>query len=663
MTETAMPQPRPGALALEELVDRIVPEDPRIAPDGSVVAFVAGPAGRTEEHAARTIWLGREGAPARKLTAGGSDDRAPRWSPDGTRLAFLSDRVERGETSGLYILPLAGGEAMRLGDLAGDLDDPHWSPDGSAIAVRRTDPVPADKKAREKARDDAIVVEAEPRFTRLWLIDVATGAARCLTTADREVRAHCWLPDGSALAIVTTALPGWNELFNGSKLRLVPVAGGRARALASFPLLAHSPVAVTLPEGEGVAVAADGGRQDPPTSVWVVPLAGGEPRNLTPGFAGEVEQLVAIRDRRNRIAIKTVERVRGVIRELDLATGGLTDITPIPLRGRGSVQTGVSLSADGRRLACIWTDSSTPEEVYLGEAAGSATAVTEFGASFAGRLQPADVVRWVSDDGVEIEGLLVYPAGYQAGQRYPLIVEIHGGPSWQWEDRVMLDWHDWAQLLASRGFAVLLPNPRGSTAYGAEFQKLLQDDVGGGESRDLVAGAKAMVERGIADPERLGIGGWSWGGYLTAWTLTQTDIFKAAMMGAGLANLVSDHGTDDIPHANLLYFPGHPYHHLDVYWNASPIRHIAQVATPTLILHGDNDDRVPPTQGAEYWRALTTLGVPVEFVRYPREPHVIRERAHQLDLMRRLAGWCERWLGLPRAGADETKPAARSSGD
>ena len=282
-------------------------------------------------------------------------------------------------------------------------------------------------------------------------------------------------------------------------------------------------------------------------------------------------------------------------------------------------------------------------EVYLADVSGEAQAVTSFGASFAGRLQPTEVVTWISDDGVEIEGLLTYPRGYREGERYPLLVEIHGGPSWQWEDRVMLDWHDWAQMLASRGYAVLLPNPRGSTAYGDEFQRLLQDDVGGGESRDLVAGAKAMVERGIADPDRLAIGGWSWGGYLTAWTITQTPIFKAAVMGAGLANMISDHGQGDIPSMNLLLYPGHPYEHLDAYWDASPIRHITAVQTPTLILHGDADDRVHPAQGMEYFRALKIRGVPVRFVRYPREGHSIDERAHQVDLMRRILDWLARY--------------------
>ena len=188
------------------------------------------------------------------------------------------------------------------------------------------------------------------------------------------------------------------------------------------------------------------------------------------------------------------------------------------------------------------------------------------------------------------------------------------------------------------------PIPRGSTAYGAAFQKALQDDVGGGEAQDLISGAQAMVERGIADGDRLGIGGWSWGGYLTARTVTVTTIFKAAVMGAGLSNIVSDHGQDDIPNANLLYFPGQLYDQIDAYWAASPIREIAGCTTPTLILHGDNDARVHPAQGMEFHRALRTLGVPTRFVRYPREGHGIGERLHQLDLLRRLLDWYDRFL-------------------
>jgi dipeptidyl aminopeptidase/acylaminoacyl peptidase len=623
-------------LAPEALADRIAPSDPRIAPDGSRVAFVACPRGQAGEHSASAIWLAAAGSPARRITAGEFEDRAPRWSPDGSKLLILSDRVEKGKESGVYLLPMTGGEAERLGDLAGELRSPAWSPDGRTVALLRTDPKDDARKEREKERDDRIVVEQEPHFRRLWTIDVESGKARCLTYGAREVRHFCWLPDSSGLVMVTTELPGWDEIFSPATIWHVPARGALPRRIGGFPALTGAPVVI----GDQVIVPADGQRGDPPTALWSIPLAGGEARQLATGWVGEVSGVLPAGA---GIVMHGVERVHAGLYAVDTASGELQPVTPFGLHGRGTVRE-ASFSADGRHVAFVWSDSATPEEVWLGPAGGNPAPVTTFGAAWTGNLQPGEIVRWTSDDGLEIEGLLIRPAGMTEGQRVPLVVEIHGGPSWQWEDRVMLDWHDWAQMLAGMGIAVLLPNPRGSTGYGAEFQARLQDDVGGGEARDLISGALAMVERGIADPERLGVGGWSWGGYLTARVVTMTTIFKAAVMGAGLSNMISDHGTGDIPQANLLFYPGHPYEHMDHYWMSSPIREVRKVTTPTLILHGDQDARVHPAQGAEFFRALKVLGVPVEFVRYPREGHGIGERLHQIDLMQRVAGWYRRWL-------------------
>jgi dipeptidyl aminopeptidase/acylaminoacyl peptidase len=424
----------------------------------------------------------------------------------------------------------------------------------------------------------------------------------------------------------------------------VSVEGSLPRHVARFRTTPSSPVVVETSDGLIVAVRADGHRDQPEDSIWTVALCGGEPVNALPDLAGNVEELVPLPGVMGRVAARIAERTHGRLYAVDLPGSKLTPLTPAVLAGRGSIADGASFSEDGRRLVAVWSDATTPEEVWLGDAQGQAHSVTSFGKEFHGRLRPAEHVCWTSDDGVEIEGLLTYPVDYRPGTRYPLVMQVHGGPSSQWDDRVMLDWHDWAQMLASRGYAVLMPNPRGSTGYGRELQRLLQDDVGGGESRDLVAGALAMVERGIADPDRLGIAGWSWGGYLTAWTITQTTIFRAAVMGAGLSNMISDHGQGDIPSANLLYYPGQPYDHMEDYWKSSPIRYVAAVCTPTLILHGEDDARVHPAQGMEYFRALKILGVHVRFVRYPREKHGIEERAHQIDLMQRIIEWFDRYL-------------------
>ena len=632
-------------LAPEEIADRIVPSDPRIAPDGSRVVFVVAPGSKTGEKWTRSLWIAGDDLPTRQFTSGSADDCDPRWSPDSSQILFRSDRHKPGsEDYRLFVLPVSGGEAVPLGELGGELSQPEWSPDGRWVAVLRKDPEPEAITARKKERDDAIVVEEDPRFTRLWIVDTESKRARCLTTGEREVRSFSWAPDSLSLVAITTEAAEYDATLGPGEVWQLSVEGSLPRHVSRFRTTPGSPVVVETSSGPVVAVRANGHRDQPKDSIWTVALSGGEPIDALPELVGNVEELLPNSGSFGQLAARIIERTHGRLCGVDLVNGNLTSVTPAAIASRGSIVDPASMSSGGKRLAVVWSDSTTPEEVWIGDVQGEAHPVTSFGKNFHGRLQPAEHVSWMSDDSVEIEGLLTYPAGYQPGRRYPLVVEVHGGPSWQWEDRVMLDWHDWAQMLASRGYAVLMPNPRGSTGYGPELQRLLQDDVGGGESRDLVAGALAMVDRGIADQERLGIAGWSWGGYLTAWTITQTSIFRAAVMGAGLANMVSDHGQGDIPSANLLYYPGQPYLHMEAYWKSSPVRYVAAVRTPTLILHGEEDARVHPAQGMEYFRALKTLGVPVRFVRYPREKHRIEERAHQVDLMHRIIDWFDRYL-------------------
>jgi dipeptidyl aminopeptidase/acylaminoacyl peptidase len=635
--------PPSGPLTPEELASLPDLRDPVISPDGRQVVFSSAPFGREKEHPARTIWRSIDGAAATPFTAGVADDHSPAWAPDGARLAFLSDRLERG-TYRLFTIAAAGGEARPLGAIDGALSGPHWSPDGTRIAILRTDPLTADeKKRREDARDDAEVVEESDKRTRLWLVDAATGAHRCLTTGALNIWSFAWNRDGSTLAVVATPTPDYDATIAPTTVALVAASGGVPRTIATFPVAPADLVFVETPTGPAVAARANQHRSNPVDSVWLVPVGGGDPIDALPAHHGNVDWIGPHPTDPGSIVCRIVEGTHARIYRLAFDGEGLEALTPPAHHEDGSVVDGPAFSADGTQMAYIWSDGSSVHEVYRAAPRNAPTRLTDIGAAINPRLCPVEVVRWTCD-GHEIEGLLTYPVGYVAGQRYPLVVEIHGGPSWQWEDYAFVNWHDWAQMLATRGYAVLAPNPRGSTGRGAAFQQALQDDVGGGESRDLVAGALAMVERGIADPDRLGIGGWSWGGYLTAFTITQTTIFKAAVMGAGLANMLSDHGSGDIPSANLLYFPGHPYHHPETYWQSSALKHITNCVTPTLILHGAEDNRVHPAQGAEMFRALKVLGVPTQFVRYPREPHGIKERAHQIDLMTRIIAWYGKYL-------------------
>jgi len=631
-------------LGFEEIADRLSPDDPQISPDGRHVAFTVAAGGRKGDHPDRAIWLSRDRQPATRFTGGEANNHDPRWSPDGTQLLFIANRKDA-EKEMLYLLPVAGGEAQRLGDLDGSLSVPSWSPDGSKIAVLRTDPeTEEEKKRKTEDKEDAYLYEEDAKRSRLWVVDAATGDARQLTFGDQSVWDYAWSPDGDRIVVVTTGLHVINEFILKGSLWQVPVAGGLMTHIADFPGGPGSPVVREVDGKLVVAVIANRRREDPAESLWIVPLDGSAQTNLTPDYAGSFSQLIADPTDRAGLFARVIEGTRQRLYRISAAGGDLQPVTPANLEDRGTISTGPTVAADGRALAFIWQASDTPPEVYIADIGQDAVAVSELGKSFAGRLYDGEIVHWESTDGVTIEGILIKPDGYKEGERVPLIVEIHGGPSWQWQDRLMMSWHDWAQMLAARGYAILLPNPRGSTGYGAAFEKLLQNDIGGGEAQDVISGAKAMVERGIADPERLGIGGWSWGGYLTAWSITQTDIFKAAVMGAGVANLISDHAAGDIPAANLSYYSDDPYTDWELYARASPIRFARNVTTPTLIVHGDADIRVHSTQGQEYYRALKTIGVPTRFVRYPREGHSFQERAHQIDLMRQIVEWFERYI-------------------
>jgi dipeptidyl aminopeptidase/acylaminoacyl peptidase len=636
-----MPNHEP--ISLETIADRVTARSPRVSPDGGAIAWIRKHLSTSDDRATSQLWMSRSGAEPFPFTSGKASASDPDWAPDG-RLLFLSTRDDKDERSGIFVIRPDGGEAQQVGDIRGEIRQPRWSPDGRHIAFILRDPeTEVEKKDKEKKRD-WVRIEEDVKHDRLWVIDPETGKRRCLTTGSRSVRDFSWAPDSGDLVIVTAPLPTANSLFGPSRLARVPAAGGAETEICTFPIAPATPVVREVDGRRVVALLANDHRNDPSPSIWVVGWDGSDRRNVLPELRGVAYDIVADPTDQGSVLAVIVEGTHGRLYAVSLATGRRELLSPGALAERGSVEGDISVSGDGQKIAFVWSASDEPENVWAITRDGSTSRVTNLNDDLEDRLRRAEVVTWPSFDGVEIEGLLYRPAGAEGP--VPLFVEVHGGPSWQWEDSLRLDWHDWAQMLVSRGWAVLMPNPRGSTGYGSAFEKLLQDDVGFGESKDLVAGAQAMIERGVADPERLAIGGWSWGGYLTARTITQTRMFKAAVMGAGVANLTSDHGAGDIPAINEMYHPGHPYDEAtwDYYAKGSPIREASKVSTPTLILHGDADERVHPTQGQEFFRALQQSGAPVRFVRYPREAHPILEREHQVDLMEQIVGWLDRWV-------------------
>lgn len=629
-----------GTLLPEELADRLVPAQAAISPDGRYVACVVACGSQKETGKRSAIWCSKNGELATVFTSGTEMDTEPAWSPDSQSLAFLSDRAEQGKQQ-LYVIRAAGGEAQPLGHLAGALSQVKWSPDGESIALLRRDEMPPAEVKQQLEGFDQVVVDASPRYNRLWIVSGA-GEARQLTFGDHEIRSWDWSTDGQTIFAIRTVETGFDAVERNAAIVALPVSGGLARPIATSPVCPHYLTVAGTPDGDVIAVSGHQGRVEPAATIWTVPATGGELRNCLPGCLCSVQRIFKISGANSEVGAIIARGLHSAASIVNICTGEIQLSTTAAFQENGATHS-AACAAPGHRFALIWADGDQPEELYLAKQDEAPVRLTDFGKQFANRLQLVEEVFWLSD-GIEIQGLLTLPAGYEPGRSFPLVLEVHGGPSSNWSDSCFLNWHDWAQMLASNGIAVLAPNPRGSTGRGSDFERLLQDDVGGGESRDLIAGAAAMVARGLADPARLGIAGWSWGGYLTAYTITQTTMFRAAFMGAGLSNMISDHGQSDIPAANLRYFPGLPYGHWEQYWQSSPLRHINNIQTPLLIAHGDSDARVQPAQSVEMHQALKALGVPVEFVRYPHEKHSFVERSHQIDLMERITAWFRRWL-------------------
>lgn len=640
---SSVPQP----LTTEQLVTHRRPSDPQISPDGERIAFTLRPVSKEKEHPESAIWVvSFAGGEPRQFTAGQWDDEEPRWSPDGRRLAFLSDRAERGKKS-VYIMPADGGEARRVFDQQGDMEQLSWSPDGRFLAVLFTDPETEEEKKRKEERDDARVWDTDYKYQRLWVIDVEAGTAKAVSPEGRQVWTYAWSPDSERLALNLTPTPRIDDIFLENEVVIVPRAGGDPTPV--FRQIGMAEHLTWSQDGKYLAYRARAGRVVHGDYVYRIPVEGGEPVCLTPGYDGTSEALWPLG--RDALLMVADEGVNMTLYRLSWEGERERLLAGEPL---GTFAPVATADASGQRIAVVWEDARHAPDVWVLSRDDISPALqrrTHFNPELeAAALGELEIVRWESDPGVEVEGLLFKPVGYQEGQRYPLVVQIHGGPTWLWTNQFAATWHEWAHALAGRGYAVLMPNPRGSTGRGPEYSNALFGDVGGCEYRDIMAGVDYLIERGIADPERLGVGGWSWGGYMTAWIVSQTTRFKAAVMGAGLPNMISDNGLGDIPSANLSYFETSPYHDPEPYFERSAIRYIRNATTPTLILHGEEDRRVAMAQGQEMYVALRTLGVETQFVTYPREGHSIQERKHQVDLIDRVIGWFDRHLRSEQTG-------------
>jgi len=636
----------PTPLTEDVIVSLAYPDDPHLSPDGSRVAYVAACYGQEGDHPEGTIWVAPtdDTTMARQWTFGNARDDTPRWSPDGRTLAFLSDRATRG-TKALYRMPADGGEAEKLVERTKSIEFFAWSPDGARVAfLAPDDPTDAGER-REKERDDADVYGERWAYHRLHLLDLATGAVTMRPTADLHVTECAWSPDGATIAYFAQPTP---ELDDRHKMALltIPVADGEARHICDTT--GGSDLAWGISEAIGDLLVFVAPHEPAPQcsfTVWAVSADGGEPTVLDPDTTeATCATHLAIAPGQPRMTIAMAKGLTTELANLNTPTGLPAPFCAHPTGDLGAFS--VAMPSDTAPVvAVVRSAGDAPPELWAGTP-NALHRISDHHASFRevqfGKQEP---FYWDAPDGLALDGILIRPPDAPDGP-LPTIVYVHGGPYSRWANGWNLRPNNWGQWLATHGYAVLMPNCRGGMGHGNAFATAARGDVGGADYQDIMAAVDAAIARGIADPERLGIGGWSQGGFMTAWAITQTHRFKAGVMGAGVADWNMMTMTSDMPTFEATLGGDRPWDGPGPHNAArfSPISYAKNAKTPLLILHGKEDARVPVTQAIGFARALREQDVPVQFVTYPREPHGIRERAHQRDILRRVRAWYDQWL-------------------
>ncbi len=635
---------------LDAIMELKTVSDPQISPDGEQVAYVVRSESRERNAYDSQIRI-VDAAGKSDLPLAGShySDRSPRWAPDGRRLALLSNR---GGNSQVYVSDPTEGGMHKVTNAATGVGRFLWSADGKQIAYLSVDPIRTEEAARIKAGDDPIVRGESLRYSRIYVIPAKGGKSRLITTDDHHVLSFDWSPDGSKMAYAAQKTPENRWAFHVD-LHEIDLETGQSTPLVTQEGRDANPS--YSPDGKWVAFHTQGGTLNyfAERDVALAPSGGGHVQPLRRFYSGDVFRggdRFWWSDDGSRLIFGVGQGTRSFAYEVDRYGRRL-----LGLAFEYSYRSGFSISRDRDRIAFVPVRNHEPPEVALGQVLSpSSMEVRSLSSLNSQAVQypslKTETIWWTSKDGSRVEGVLRYPMGYEEGKPVPLLVELHGGPTGVAMEGYPVPRTYATQLFAQHGFAVLAPNFRGSSNYGARWRLKNIESQGFGDFDDVMTGVDHLIEKGIADPDRLGVMGWSYGGYLTSWVIGHTDRFKAASIGAPATDWITYYGEfNGALEVLWTYFGGNPWDAAANYIRHSSRNGLAKDAkTPSLLLRGENDFDHNP----EIYQILRDRGVPVRLVTYPREGHGIREPMHQRDMMKRNLRWFRKWvLGEETAGS------------
>lgn len=650
--------------------------DPHISPDGRLVAYVLTKVDRAQNRRNSSVWMvALDGSRAPwQFTTSPQSSNSPRWSPDGKWLAFLSARPSGEAATGsaatgatpppaatptpateppraqLYVLSMAGGEARRVANLKNGVSDFQWSPDGSRfVVVSRIGP--SDARAENKDRSDVRHYRNtsykfndtgwfDDRRTHLWVVDVKSGNSKQITEGnDWNDRDPQWSPDGGRIAFVSNRSGKEYEVDRNTDVWIIGAEGGQLTKISDHDEADSNPR--WSPDGKLIAFTGEVHERDHP-KLWVAPASGGVSSVLAANGLDLIPTGLDWSEDGKWIYFESGAKGENQLFRIDLAAKSIAQVSHGARAARSA-----DFDWRAKKIVYLANDFKHLDDLYLADLDGrNERKLTNLNEGLWKQLQLADVARfsYQSADNFEIDAFLVKPIDFQVGKKYPLILSVHGGPAGMYG----VDWYHEFQVYAAKGYGVLFTNPRGSTGYGQKFERGIVNEWGGKDYVDIMTGVDEALKRyPWIDADRMGVTGGSYGGFMTNWIVGHTNRFKAAVTLRSVSNFISDEGTRDGAYGHTPDFGGDLFDKFDLYWERSPLKYARNVKTPTLILHSDNDFRVPIEQSEQWFRALRHYGVTTEIVMFPRENHNLTrtgEPKHLVESLNWQLYWFDRFL-------------------